>query len=321
MGELRRGEAAKGNTGVGGSFGPTAAAAAMGMAGPMFPGQPYAEGKINAWLRGFGGAGEKDGHDTHIGYDWAGGGGALGVDFLVNDGLLLGLMGGYSQSKVDYDNVGGSSDIGLAWGGVYATYFTKNWYVDGLFGYGRNFFDSKRKFSIGAFDANVNSDPEGNNYTAAVDTGYNFQLGRGWGIEPNLRLSWARVDVDGFSESTGGGAGLKIHSITQDSLQSELGVQVSKIFRSGREAVWMPELRVGWVHEYLDDDRRITASFANSPGSMKLHGDDPGKDGATVRAGMTVFINKMVSVYGFYNGDFKGDRMYNGGTAGVRLRF
>ena len=40
-----------------------------------------------------------------------------------------------------------------------------------------------------------------------------------------------------------------------------------------------------------------------------------------MRAGMTVFINEMISVYGFYTGDFRSDRMYNGGTAGIRLRF
>ena len=320
MGALRRGEAAMGNSRYGGSVGPTAAAGAMGMAGTL-PGQPYAEGKINPWLRGFGGAGQKDARNTHIDYDWAGGGGALGVDFLVNDDLLLGLMGGYSQAKVDYGHVGGESDIGLAWGGIYATYFKKNWYVDGLFGYGRNFFDSKRKISIGDFGATANADPDGNNYTVAVDGGYNFQLGRGWGIEPNLRLSWARVDVDSFSESIGDAGGLDVDRISQDSLQTELGVRISKLFRSGDDVVWLPELRVGWVHEYLDDDRRISASFGNAPGSMKIHGDDPGKDGASVRTGMTVFINEMVSVYGFYNGDFKGDRMYNGGSGGVRLRF
>jgi len=83
----------------------------------------------------------------------------------------------------------------------------------------------------------------------------------------------------------------------------------------------MPELRVGWSYEYLDTDRSVTAGFVGSPGVFTLRGDDPSRSAAVVRTGMTVFINEMVSVYGFYLGDLRNDRMYNGGSLGVRLRF
>jgi outer membrane autotransporter protein len=256
------------------------------------------------------------------GLDWTTGGGAIGVDFLVSDDLLLGVMGGYARSSTDYDNFGGDNDTDLGWGGIYATYFRDHWYVDGLFGYGRSFYDSKRKVRIGAFDQTATADPEGNTFTLSADGGYNFQLGQGWGIEPNLRLSWVRVDIESFDESGAAPVNLSVDSITEDSLQTELGARVSKIFRSGEKTVWLPELRAAWAHEFLDTDRDISGGFAGTaPNTLRVSGDDPSRNGAILRAGMTVFVNEMVSIYGFYNGEYRNDRIWNGGSLGVRLRF
>ena len=72
----------------------------------------------------------------------------------------------------------------------------------------------------------------------------------------------------------------------------------------------------GWGYEFLDTNRKVSGGFRSMPSTLTVRGDDPDRSAALVRAGMTVFANEMISVYGYYLGEFRGDRNSNGGSLG-----
>jgi outer membrane autotransporter protein len=77
---------------------------------------------------------------------------------------------------------------------------------------------------------------------------------------------------------------------------------------------------LGWLHEFADTGRPMTASFAGAPGSaFTVFGVTPQRDSAAVGFGISARIADATAFYARYDGEVGGGT--DNHAAGVGLRF
>jgi outer membrane autotransporter protein len=128
--------------------------------------------------------------------------------------------------------------------------------------------------------------------------------------------------MEEFTEDPIGQITLAVDDRDEWSLRSELGARVSRIItRETSSLQVVPEVRLAWSHEYLDDDRNLHAGFIGVPATFSIDGDSPARNGLVVGAGLTLMFGEQLSLYAHYNGDIRDDVNDHAGSVGVRFRF
>jgi outer membrane lipase/esterase len=135
--------------------------------------------------------------------------------------------------------------------------------------------------------------------------GYDFTA-RGFTFGPYGRLSYLKANIDAFQEridNTNPGFGLALGINEQDveSLTWALGGQVSYALSTGF-GVLVPQARFEWEHEFLDNQRTITARFVSDPlrTPILLDTDDPDRDYFNLGAGLSAVFQRGVSAFVYY---------------------
>jgi outer membrane autotransporter protein len=265
--------------------------------------------------------GDKDVSGQEAGFDYTTFGLTLGADYRFTDNFVLGATFNYLSNDIDFDTTsinntlsGGGIDTQSFGFSLYSTYYVSNqFYVDGIFSFGSNNYDIDRRiiYSIPALSqgtTTVNQTAKGDTnstqYSISVGLGYDFNV-QGFTITPLARLEYSRLNIDGYQESinnTANGFGLTLAFNDQhvDSLVSVLGAQTSYAISTGI-GILLPQFRVEWHHEFLNDARSITSRFANDPARtpLVLGTEDPDRDfvifgtslSATFRGGVAAFVS------------------------------
>ena len=114
---------------------------------------------------------------------------------------------------------------------------------------------------------------------------------------------------------------LNIDGRQTDSLVSELGVRLARVFKTKCGSL-IPEVSAAWLHDFDIDDRVITSSFAGFPGaSFSIRGQDVERNGATLGAGITFIHKSGLSTSLRYMGEFREKYKSNGVMGELRFTF
>jgi uncharacterized protein with beta-barrel porin domain len=206
------------------------------------------------------GFGDKDTTAQESGFDYDGYGLTFGVDYRFEDNMVGGVALSYSESEVDFDRNGGSTDsdgLGLT---VYGSYYLDDYYFDAVLGYGQHDYDGSRNidFSIPGFPVTTaTSSTEADSLSLSLGAGYSTTINE-WNTDYFARLDWLQVDIDGYTES-GSFLAMNVGDQDVDSLQVVLGGQVSRSF-SQKWGALVPYASLDWRFETDDDVRVVTAS-------------------------------------------------------------
>ncbi|TDU71312.1 outer membrane autotransporter protein [Prosthecobacter fusiformis] len=273
------------------------------------------EGRWNIFVEGLGGNANVGSTSNAEGFDFTMYGAMMGADYLVNETLALGIMGGYAQSEASLIN-GGSIETDSFRAALYGTFFKGGFYLDGLVGLAYNSYDTDRLALLGR----ATGDTDGLEFTSMLNAGYDFRAGN-LTFGPVASVAYTRVGIDGFNES-GSLTPLSYRDQEQESLRTNLGAKISYVIPAGRVRI-TPQARVTWQHEFMDATQSIDSSFASGPGPVfTVDGPEMGRDSALVTAGVTVQFNPSVAAYAFYTGQL-GRTNYDSHnvTVGVRISF
>ena len=148
-----------------------------------------------------------------------------------------------------------------------------------------------------------------------------MDLGEGWAIEPTAGIGWTLLDQDSFDETGAGAVSLAVDDRTENSLRTHLSLGASKLFKLSESVTFLPEVSAGWAHEYLDDDRGLTARFIGQAPSFKVTGDDPSRDTLLIGGRLTLFLDDRLSIFTDFSSGIRSDGSVFGGALGARLRF
>jgi uncharacterized protein with beta-barrel porin domain len=255
------------------------------------------------------------------GYDFTSAGAVIGVDYRVDKNFLVGVSGTYTHSWVDIDRSGSEANIDGFAIGPYVSYCDGGFYADASVTAGVNYYESSRHIRFGGLNRKATMDTDGLNLCADLGGGYMFKQGN-WTVGPTGRLVYSLVEISGFKEKGAGALNLLVQDRDVHSLRSELGGRVAYTVQFGGFKL-VPETRVRWSHEFLNDNHDITAQFIGSgAGNFTAHAASPSRESAFLGVGLTAYLKSSFSAFLNYDVDVgRKDNLTHGGSVGFRVRF
>lgn len=176
----------------------------------------------------------------------------IGLDHRVAADLLVGVAGNATRVDPDFDGGGGFEQQDLALS-LYAAWEGGPLRVSAVGSLGRSEFDVTRDVRLGPATRSIHGSTGATNASLALQGA--FLLGGGaLSHGPFAGLSLQRIDIDQFTESDGGSAGLGYGRQRRTSAIGSLGYQASLDL-----GTVMPFGRLAVEHEFRDNDRTITA--------------------------------------------------------------
>jgi outer membrane autotransporter protein len=262
---------------------------------PMQPAQ--ASQSWDVWLQGFGSFGHLDGDGNALGGTFNNSGLNGGLDYRLRPEMLIGLALGYSYDDASVGGPGEDGNVSAFQIAGYGGYVNGPWHLDGIFSYGFLSTDTKRYINVGSIHQEAKASYDGGVLSLSGEGGYAFEAGR-FTIEPTLGLDYTHLSQDSFNETgiatDGHNYGLNVHSVDMDSFRTALGARLSAQFGRTNGVQFIPELRAGWEHEFMDKTADVTARFIGGSGDFIVRGVELGADSAALGAGLTVAFNKAI---------------------------
>ncbi|MEN3953517.1 autotransporter outer membrane beta-barrel domain-containing protein [Iodidimonas sp. SYSU 1G8] len=285
------------------------------------------ESGIAFWGRAYGRWADTRGDIEADGYDEETFGAVLGADFHLGPNVVLGVVGGYGDDSIDFDD--GDEGKIKRWSiGGYVSATMDRFYIDGSLTYASDSYKVNRTIVYGdtsclAFNCTdgASSKYDGDGWLAHAEVGYVFAMGEGTSLQPFAGLNYSTVSLDPFSEAGGGDLGLDVLAGKGKSLQSRLGARLTGEWGSG-STKWVPELRVEWRHEFEDQPAWIGASLNGLSGNpFTTIGSEVTEDLAVIGAGVTAIMSNGVGIFFDYQAAFGSGYNSHIFQGGVRVKF
>jgi uncharacterized protein with beta-barrel porin domain len=106
------------------------------------------------------------------GHNFTTGGFIIGVDYRITDYFAIGLMGSYAYTRTNLQP-SGDIDVNTGRGGLYFTYFSHGFYINGAAYGGHNTYNASRQGIFGA----ANGSTSGGEFSTFGQTGYDVHFG------------------------------------------------------------------------------------------------------------------------------------------------
>ncbi|PVZ82446.1 type V secretion protein A [Serratia sp. S1B] len=216
------------------------------------------------------------------------------------DGLHLGLMAGYANSKSRTESrVTGYTARASVSGystGVYGTWYANEadksgLYVDSWLQY--SWFNN----SVDGLDL-ATEEYKSKGATASVESGYAFEFGKNaaksvvYFIQPKAQLVWMGVKADDHKESNG----THVSGEGNGNIQTRLGVRASLRSYSDQDKskapVFEPFVEANWVHNTKDFGAKLDNISVKQNGAANI---------AELKVGLESQVNKNVNLWGNVN--------------------
>ena len=276
-------------------------------------------GTIGAWSSALGSTGNVLGDGNAGTLTYSLGGVMAGADYRPDPRVLLGASIGYGSGSqwVNGFDTRGTTDVFSA--SLYVSFVAAAFYVDGVLGYANATNRLTRNIVLpGLATRTASGQTSANQFLGQVETGYRFALAQlvpGLSLTPFARLQGSTTSQPGFAESGAGSLNLLVASQITNSLRSTLGTDLKVILGPVDLA-----LRLGWLHEYADTSRPLTAAFAGAPGiAYTVLGAAPLRDSAVLGLAATAVIASGARLTLRYEGAVGGGTDNHALTLGLRL--
>ncbi|TWU02970.1 autotransporter family protein [Stieleria varia] len=278
------------------------------------------EPMLMPWVRGYGLVAHVDRDDCQtLGYRHEVGGLELGCGVSSGGGFSAHTFAHLSGGNLDARGVDQTADIESYRMGGSVEYIGQNLYALAAGGAGMQNYDVRRSLDAFTGSTFAESSFDGSTQFGYFETG-TVMVGKGVAWNPYLGLHGTRVEIDPYAEtgdmnfalSGGGGAG--------DSLRSVLGLGISQ---DGATALGpaSTRIRLGWLHEYLDESETMFSQIASDPGTVGPlvdRGVTAGTDWAIVRVQADLGFLLGGQLTTAYQGQFNSNSAVNSFLAGVR---
>jgi autotransporter-associated beta strand protein len=280
-------------------------------------------GPWSLWATGLAGFGSIAGNANAGAVSYNVGGVATGVDYRAMPTLLLGGGVGFSSGSQWADGFSGRGTTDSYQASLYASFVLNGLWLDGLAGYAWNDNRMQRQIAIPGLPSRIASGATGaNQIFGQLEAGYRFGLytPAGATVAPFARIQGTTAMQNGFTESGAQSLNLTVAPQTTNSVRSTLGAEATAEIPTGATGKLGLLFRVGWVHEYANTDRPVTAAFAGAPGSsFTVLGATPARDMAALSFAANTALADATSLFIRYDGEVGGGSDNHAFTAGLRM--
>lgn len=278
---------------------------------------------LGIWIKGYSVTGNRHGGEEDSRYDYTIGGAIGGFDYLLSSTIRVGFALGYSKTDVDMRDQRDNSEVESFQGALYGSFVpvSKMWYVDAAISYSSNKYESKRYLNFGNINRVARGSYNGNDISGYLEGGYRMAAGS-FTITPLVSVLALRNYTDGFTETGAGALNLDVNSNTTDSLQSGLGVKLSREFKPEKDFTLIPEAGAKWLHEFGDTESNINARFIDAPaGSFVVSADSVDRDSAVLSLSLSGKKAEKINFFVGYDLGVNKDQVSHGFSGGLRYNW
>ena len=280
-------------------------------------------GPWGVWVSGLGGFGNVlgNGNSQTLTYNFIGT--AAGIDYRVTPNVLVGVAAGYTYGQQWVD-----SFFGKGWSNTlnvtaYGSFTLDGFYADALAGYAYSNNQLQRQLFIpGLQGRTANGSAGANQFLGQLETGYKIGIfaPAATTVTPFARLQLMSINQGAFQEWGANSLSLNVAQQTTNSVRSTFGADFASAFNLGNQRTLDMAVRVGWLHEYADTGRPMTAAFAGAPANgFTVYGATPQRDSAVIGLQANTAIADGAKIFFRYDGELGGGSDNHAFTAGVRL--
>ena len=282
-----------------------------------------AVGPLSAWASALGGLGSVlgDGNASTLTYNF--GGAAAGMDYRFDPRFLAGIGVGYTHGTQwvnSFMGQGWSDSVSVA---AYGSFTQSGFYVDALAGYAYYGNQLQRQILIPGLQQRTATGSTGaNQFLGQIEGGYKLGIyaPAAATITPFGRFQISSVTQNAFNESGAQSLNLNVAQQTTNSQRTTIGADLGSSIGLGNERKLDLAVRLGWMHEFADVARPITAAFAGAPGnSFTVFGATPLRNAAVVGLQATTNIAAATQIYLRYDGEIATGTDNHAINIGVRM--
>ncbi|HZB57361.1 MAG TPA: autotransporter outer membrane beta-barrel domain-containing protein, partial [Reyranella sp.] len=277
----------------------------------------------SAWLSAVGGLGSVQGNRNASTFTYNAGGAAAGLDYRFDPRFLIGLSVGYThgtQWTNGFMGQGWSDTVSVA---AYGSFTQGGFYVDALAGYARSTNQLQRQIVFPNLQPRTASgSASANQFLGQAEAGYRFSIyaPAQASLTPFARVSVQSVTQNAFSESGANSLSLNVAQQGTNSLRSTIGAELAGELPLGSASKLALALRLGWLHEFDDTSRPISAAFAGAPGNpFAVYGATPARDSAVIGFQASTTVADATSIYLRYDGEIGGGTDNHAINLGLRV--
>ncbi len=212
-----------------------------------------------------------------------------GIDYRFSPSFVGGIGFGYGKDTTDIGEKGTQSRANMFSVAAYGSYRPgKNFFLDGVVGYGWLNFESDRH--VTATGGVASGERQGQQIFGSVSLGYEYR-NEAWMLSPYLRGDAAHTKLDSFSETGAGIYNLTYGDQTADLLSATLGLR-------GEYTIPMswgelkPRARLEYTHDFSGNSR-VKLGYTDIGGLLPYTIDtkSDAKDSLRIEAGFDAKIN------------------------------
>jgi len=273
----------------------------------------------NAWALGTGTFSRTINLGTLQNYNSDVGGFLVGADYRWNEHFVTGLYAGYDYSNIKYS--GSSNMRGNSFNfGTYASYAKDGYYADAVIGGGYTAYQTKRSIQFSTIDRTASADPNSAQFTAGLNLGKDFEIQK-FTFGPIAGAQFTAANIGSFTETGAESLDLSLAQQNANSLRSTLGGRMAYTWNLNKKIAIIPEVRMFWQHEFLNNPRTMSASLDGGNGpSFDYQTTAPYRNSVFTGVGATAQFGENLSGSIFYNVNF-GSETYQSNTISTGLNF
>lgn len=248
---------------------------------------------------------------------------AVGLDYQIDPTALLGIAGGYTDSRFSVDELETS---GTTEGGHVGLYGVKTFgraYLAASAEYA-HFENETDRFIDFLLDERADAAFSSDGFSARFEVGYKQPVNR-FNVTPFAGLGVSLLNSEGFTENNDrvaggpGGLGLTYGSNSQNSVTSSVGVQLDTRIALANGRTLTPFARVAWVHEF-EPERSLDGFLTASPElTFTTYGAAAAEDLAKVNAGFRLDLTRRIGLFAYFEGEFSDHSQSYTGNGGIRI--
>ena len=218
--------------------------------------------------------GDKKSTSTERGYDIDGDNYTLGMDYRIDDRLVVGAAYGYSSSQVAFDSTGDDMDNQINKLFVYGSLYDDNYFFSTTVGYAFGEIDTSRRIIVGSLDTKAKGSTDTNQFIMQLNGSYDINQGA-LSFGPYAKLDIIEGEIEGYQEYNGGGFEVAFDDQDISSQLLTLGGQ-AQYAMSYSWGVLLPSARFEIKNEFNDSQDAINGRFVfdTTNTSFSINADD-----------------------------------------------
>ncbi|HKR25501.1 MAG TPA: autotransporter domain-containing protein [Allosphingosinicella sp.] len=216
-------------------------------------------GGLSFYLAGNAASASRPDRLRSLGYDMDTFGATAGAEYDMGGGAILGAALNYSRGEADMVTGTGRAKTRAWQAGLYAGWTGGGAFAEGYAGYGWLDYDIRRTAVID----DIGGETDGTALIAGGQAGYLFDLG-GMRLGPVIGLRYAKVELDGFTETGDPVLTLNVQEQETDSLVGSAGIELRGDTAVGGLAV-RPYAQAALEQEFAGDGRTVRYAGTAAP--------------------------------------------------------